>query len=92
MDKFKEGYPWKYVLRCMQAFGWDAERDDGRAKIFVKRDMRMSAIRMSRSKWKLVVFKKNKTVDLLGVNDDPTTRLLICEFGLLWGPHADPPS
>lgn len=87
VEKFK-GYSWDYVIKSMEGIGWNVERNDGKLKVLTKKDLKMSVVRVDKNKWKFEIFKKNKIVDGLGINNDPSTKILVCEFGVLWGVPA----
>lgn len=87
MDKFK-GHSWIYVIDLMRRIGWSVVRNDDKAKILLKGNLRMAAVKVSKYDWKLEIFENGRIVEGLGINDDTGTKILMCEFGALWGVPA----
>ena len=87
MDKFK-GVSWDYVANSMKIIGWDVERNDDRAKIFKIKDLKMVALRMGRGRWKAEIFRGRRIVDGLGINSGTETKILMTQYGVIWGMSA----
>lgn len=87
MNKFR-GYSWDYVIKSMQGIGWTVLKNNSKEKILVKKNLRLAALRLDKTKWKLDIFQNKRILDGLGVNDEDETKILICEFGVLRGVPA----
>lgn len=72
-------------MKSMRGIGWTVLRNDGKAKILAKGDLKISVMRVGYDKWKLEIFERNRILDGLGINESLPRKFFYASLVYLRG-------